>query len=171
MLILPVPPVHPHFTPPSPTLLQSLSNASTTRQSFLENSFPSTYLVPSSSAIRAASTSDEKELDREEKTHEILEPKLSIPNTITKFLFDQSLGAAVNTLLFSLAFAGFNGADYKEAWVIAAEEFWPLMTAGWKLWPLVSVTNYAFVKSVEGRALVGSLAGMGWGIYVSLMRN
>jgi len=54
---------------------------------------------------------------------------------------------------------------------IAREEFWPLMKAGWTVWPAVSLLNYAAVKSVEGRALVGSLAGMGWGVYLSLVQS
>jgi hypothetical protein len=48
-------------------------------------------------------------------------------------------------------------------------EFWPMIYAGWKLWPLVSLVNFAFVKTVTGRNLVGSLAGMGWNIYLSLV--
>jgi protein Mpv17 len=66
-------------------------------------------------------------------------------------------------------FAGYRGAGYIEAWEIAAEEFWPLIYAGWKLWPAVSLLNYTLIKSVEGRTLVGSLAGMAWGIYLSLV--
>lgn len=51
---------------------------------------------------------------------------------------------------------------------LAQQDFWPLMSAGWKLWPLVSAVNFTVVKSVETRNLVGSLAGMGWNIYLSL---
>jgi len=138
-------------------------------QSYIESLFPSHYLTPSSSAVSAASLGNEKELDREEKTHEILESKLSIRNTIIKFLLDQTVSAALNTLLFSLVFAGYRGAGYIEAWEIAVEEFWPLIYAGWKLWPAVSLLNYTLIKSVEGRTLVGSLAGMAWGIYLSLI--
>lgn len=73
--------------------------------------------------------------------------------------------------MFSLAFAGFNGMGYSEAWGTAKGEFWPLMIAGWKLWPLVSLINFTVVRSVEGRNLVGSLAGLGWGVYLSLTRG
>jgi len=83
-------------------------------------------------------------------------------------LLDQTISAAVNTLLFSLAFAGFNGLGYAEAWSEAKDQFWGLMVAGWKLWPLVSLINFSVVKSVEGRNLIGNLAGLGWGIYLSL---
>lgn len=139
------------------------------RQSYLESAFPSTHLVPSTSAISAAASSNEKELDREQKSHEILEPKLSFPNTIIKFTLDQTVGAGVNTLLFSLVFAGFGGANTEQAVQICKQDFWGLMSAGWKLWPLVSAINFTAVKSVQTRNLVGSLAGMAWNIYLSLI--
>lgn len=53
-------------------------------------------------------------------------------------------------------------------WAKAKAEFWDLVKAGWRFWPLVSLINYVFVTSVEGRSLVGALAGLGWGIYLSL---
>lgn len=155
---------------PTSSSLSPHSNTSH-RQSFLESTFPSHYLTPSTSAISAAAANNEKELDREEKTHELLEPKLSLPNTAIKFVLDQTIGAAVNTILFSLAIAGFKGATIEQAMEAAREEFWPIMSAGWKLWPLVSAVNYTLVKSVEGRSLLGNLAGMAWGVYLSLMSN
>lgn len=48
-------------------------------------------------------------------------------------------------------------------------EFMPIMRAGWRLWPFVSLFNFVVVKSVEVRNLVGSLAGVAWGIYMSLV--
>lgn len=48
-------------------------------------------------------------------------------------------------------------------------DFWPMIFAGWKLWPIVSLVNYTFIKTVAGRNLLGSLAGMVWGIYLSLI--
>jgi protein Mpv17 len=138
------------------------------RQQFLESTFPSTYTTPSPSAIAAAATDDDKELDREEKKHEILETKLSVPNTLMKFMLDQTIGAAVNTLMFSAAIAGFKGATYQQAVWTARQDFWGLMSAGWKLWPAISALNFAVVRSVEMRQLLGSLAGFGWNIYLSL---
>ncbi len=48
------------------------------------------------------------------------------------------------------------------------QEFWPMMMAGYKLWPLISLLGYGGLKSVEARQLLGSLAGLGWNIYLSL---
>lgn len=138
------------------------------RQSYLESAFPSTYTVPSKSAIAAAAENNEKELDREEKTHEILETKLSVPNTLIKFVLDQTIGAALNTVMFSFVMAGFKGATFGQAVVTTQQEFLPFMRAGWTLWPAISALNFTVVRSVEMRQLLGSLAGFGWNIYLSL---
>ena len=45
------------------------------------------------------------------------------------------------------------------------------MVAGWRLWPFVSLVNFAFVKSVETRNLIGALAGVVWGVYMSLFAS
>lgn len=58
--------------------------------------------------------------------------------------------------------------DWAAVWQRARGELWPLLAAGWRFWPLVSVVNYVFLTSVEARNLVGSLAGLGWGVYLSL---
>jgi len=75
----------------------------------------------------------------------------------------------VNNFMFSLVFAGFQGADFQQAIQISRQDFWGLLSAGWKLWPAVSLINFTVVKSVEKRNLVGALAGMVWNIYLSLV--
>lgn len=109
------------------------------------------------------------ELDREEKTQTILEPQLSISNTIIKFLLDQTIGAALNTIAFSLVFAGFRGANFEQALQITRQDFWGLIIAGLKLWPLVNIVNFTLVKNVQTRQLVSGLASVGWGIYLTLV--
>ncbi|KAH7271376.1 YIF1-domain-containing protein [Fusarium solani] len=124
-------------------------------------------------------------------------PKLSVRNTAIKFLLDQTVGAALNTLLFStyvhsfrlalhpvpvitsipktvvfLTSPGalnFSRVDWPTVWAAAQDEFVPFVVAGWKLWPAVSLVNFAAIKTVEGRNLVGALAGVAWGVYVSLV--
>ncbi|QYT00697.1 Integral membrane protein,Mpv17/PMP22 [Trichoderma simmonsii] len=123
-------------------------------------------------------------------------PPLSLTNTILKFLLDQTIGAALNTLLFSTfthslrqamvhapritnlpsaakywSSAGavdFNRVDFGRVWDASKAEFWGLMFAAAKLWPAVSLVNFTLVKSVQGRNLVGALAGVAWGVYISL---
>lgn len=65
--------------------------------------------------------------------------------------------------------AYFQGSNTTEAVQTVREDFWPILKAGWKLWPVVSLTNYAVVKDVQTRTLIGNLAGVGWNVYLSLV--
>ncbi|KAI1079596.1 Mpv17/PMP22 family protein [Whalleya microplaca] len=168
-------------------------------QDLLESAFPAYHMSPTPDAIASAVANDEKALEREEKEGKLVEPKLNIKNTAIKMVLDQTIGAAINTFLFSLFMHSIQAAmtrplgaplsnpdqsirylttrgaiDYgKVDWlgVVARSraEFFPLLVAGWGVWPFVSLINFAFVKSIEGRNLVTSLAGVGWGVYVSLV--
>ncbi|KAI1392261.1 uncharacterized protein F4822DRAFT_122590 [Hypoxylon trugodes] len=163
-------------------------------QEFLESTFPAYHTTPTSAAAN-----DEKALEREAKKGKLVEPRLNITNTAIKMMLDQTIGAAVNTLLFSIFMhsiqsamveppgASFSGSDSstqyafplspigygKVNWsdVVARSraEFYSILVAGWKVWPIVSLINFAFIKSIQGRNLVGSLAGVGWGVYMSLI--
>lgn len=42
-----------------------------------------------------------------------------------------------------------------------------MMFAGYKLWPAVSLLNYTVIP-VERRTLVGSLVGLGWGVFLAM---
>lgn len=144
--------------------------------------------------MASAAANDEKALDTSARKGSIVEPRLNVRNTLIKTALDQSIGAVVNTLLFggfmtsiSLAmshrpakpshsaafiFSGravdFSRVDAAAVWQKTRAEFWPVITAGWRFWPFVSLVNFAFVKTVEMRNLVGSLAGIAWGVYISL---
>ncbi|OAA61658.1 Mpv17/PMP22 [Niveomyces insectorum RCEF 264] len=110
---------------------------------------------------------------------------LHVPHTLTKTLLDQSAGAGVNTLLFCVFMAVWDGrrraspargssslsspslSAQKTSSLLAG--FWPLLTAGWRFWPAVSLGNFVFVRDVGTRNLVGGLAGVAWGVYVNLV--
>ncbi|KAH7358280.1 hypothetical protein B0T11DRAFT_284115 [Plectosphaerella cucumerina] len=164
-------------------------------QDFLESTFPGYHAAPTDAAVEKAARSDDKALDKAAGP-ELVEPKLNIRNTLIKTVLDQTVGAAINTLLFSVFMNSLKAAmarpsgldapgqsaaflfsraaiDYSRVdWAQIAErtkaEFFPLIAAGWRLWPAVSLINFACIKTVEGRNLLGGLAGVGWGIYVSL---
>lgn len=160
-------------------------------------------MAPTREAVASAAASDDAALDDEEKTGRIVEPRLNKRNTAAKTLLDQTVGAAVNTLMFSLFMHGIReamahhylhaedgsarpaaagglgflaGGDvvrygrvaWDGVWAKARGEFWGIVKAGWRFWPLVSLVNYVFLTSVEARSLVGALAGLGWGVYISL---
>lgn len=63
----------------------------------------------------------------------------------------------------------FDRVNWATVWEAVKADFAPLVYAGWKLWPAVSIVNFAAIKTVEGRNLVGALAGVIWGIYMSLV--
>lgn len=63
----------------------------------------------------------------------------------------------------------FDRVNWATVWEAAKADFAPLVYAGWKLWPAVSIVNFAAIKTVEGRNLMGALAGVVWGIYMSLV--
>ncbi|TGO17552.1 hypothetical protein BTUL_0016g00150 [Botrytis tulipae] len=98
-------------------------------------------------------------------------PTLSITNTILKVFIDQTLLAILNVMLFLITFSLFRGATLPQAIQSAESEYWGMMKAGWKLWPFVSLSNFAVIKSVQGRALLGSLAGIGWNVYLGLVQG
>lgn len=160
-------------------------------QDFLESTFP---------AMRKAAPAlkDKKDGKQVEAV-----PKLDLRNTITKLVLDQTVGAAVNTIMFSMFIHSISmamahrpvGAEQSMMFLMGSlagiskdgkpaldftavrldevvpkvkADFLPLMTAGLRLWPLVSLVNFAFVETVQMRNLLGSLAGVGWGVYVSL---
>ncbi|EGY19844.1 uncharacterized protein VDAG_01860 [Verticillium dahliae VdLs.17] len=175
------------FAPP-------LTNIS--RQDFLESTFPAYHAAPTTAAVEKAARSDDAALDQAAARSALVEPKLNMRNTLTKTLLDQTAGAAVNTFLFALFMNGLKAAmrrpaglddpaqsaaflvsgaavdyarvDWRAVLAQARREFVPIITAGWRLWPAVSLVNFAFVKTVPMRNLVGGLAGVGWGIYMSL---
>ncbi|KIW39391.1 uncharacterized protein PV06_09165 [Exophiala oligosperma] len=128
-------------------------------QLWLEDNFPAN---PKKKQKKKKVKSDDAKLDDEE------EKKLSITNTIIKFLLDQSVGAIYNTTFFITVINLLKGATYTQTVEALSRDFWPMIIAGYKFWPLVSILNLSVVP-VEQRMLVGGLAGLAWGVYVSLI--
>ncbi|KIX10379.1 uncharacterized protein Z518_01461 [Rhinocladiella mackenziei CBS 650.93] len=95
------------------------------------------------------------------------EKSLHKANTARKFLFDQTLGAFVNTVAFVAAMAAFKGKGARAVQKEVERDVVPLMINGWKIWPLVAFMNFTIVP-VNRRVIVGSIVGLFWGIYLSL---
>lgn len=49
------------------------------------------------------------------------------------------------------------------------QNFWPIISAGQKIWPLVSVLQFTVVP-LKHRALVGGIVGIFWGTILNLMK-
>jgi hypothetical protein len=175
-------------------------------QDFLESTFPAYHMAPTREALASAAAANDAELDDEAARGAIVEPRLNKRNTLVKTLLDQTVGAAVNTLGYSMFIHGvregmghhyvlrgegdvdgragplaglgfllmgrevvrYGEVRWEGVWARAKGEFWGLVKAGWRFWPAVSLVNYVFLTSVEARSLVGAMAGLGWGIYLSM---
>ncbi|KAI6907598.1 hypothetical protein KC318_g4790 [Hortaea werneckii] len=95
--------------------------------------------------------------------------KLNKKNTLIKFSLDQTIGAGVNTVLFLIGLPLLRGqTDLEILKGRVAGEFWPMIYAGQRLWPAVSVLQFTVVP-FEYRQLVGSTVGLVWGVYLSLI--
>ncbi|OAT02085.1 uncharacterized protein BDCG_06733 [Blastomyces dermatitidis ER-3] len=88
-------------------------------------------------------------------------------NTISKILIDQTVGAGWSTALFIVTISALNGQDANAIQQSLFRDFVPIIIAGLKLWPMVSVISFTMVPP-EKRVLTGNLFGMIWGIYLSL---
>jgi len=143
--------------------------------------------------VASAARGDDKTLDAAAARGALVEPRLNVANTAVKFALDQTAGAVANAWLFGTAIGALHDSmahapgaaksvaflasgqalDYARVdWPAIAERtragLWPMLVAGWKFWPAVSLANFALVQSVEMRNLVGALAGLVWGVYLSL---
>ncbi|EME88319.1 uncharacterized protein MYCFIDRAFT_55315 [Pseudocercospora fijiensis CIRAD86] len=94
--------------------------------------------------------------------------KLSLKNTAIKFTLDQTLGSAINTVLFIAGIALLRGQSLDTVYTNIQQQFWPMIFAGQKLWPAVSILSFAVIP-LEHRMLFGSVAGLFWGVYLSLV--
>ncbi|KAI2787295.1 hypothetical protein POX_f07658 [Penicillium oxalicum] len=132
-------------------------------QTNLEASFPGSKPAP------AAAPPSTKEKSKSDATgSKSAKSSLNVGNTITKVVIDQTIGATWNTVLFLFTMGLLRGHHYDEVLVQIRQEFWPIMSAGFKLWPFVSVLCFTVVP-VEQRLLVGSLFGVIWAVCLSLM--
>ncbi|KAJ5153881.1 Mpv17/PMP22, partial [Penicillium coprophilum] len=128
----------------------------------LESWFPGR--APDSKNTKTDNKGDEK--NNNEKR--ISKPSLNVTNTVAKIVIDQAIGGAWNTVLFIVTMGMLRGLDYDTITGQIQADFWSIMIAGWKLWPLVSILNFTVVPAGQ-RLLVGNLFGVVWAIYLSLM--
>lgn len=103
-----------------------------------------------------------------EKDKPLARRKLDVKNTAIKFLLDLTVGAVFNIFLFVACVGMFKGLSLGEIVEALQEDSWPMYVAGAKLWPAVSVISFVFIP-VERRVIFGSLVGVAWGVYLSLM--
>ncbi|MCJ1336718.1 hypothetical protein MMC09_001996 [Bachmanniomyces sp. S44760] len=97
----------------------------------------------------------------------VVEERLDTRNTAIKFFLDQTLAATVNITMLLGGITAMKGGNLTECVAAVRDDFWPILKAGYKLWPLVSILNFTIVP-VERRLVVGSMVGLGWNVYLAL---
>lgn len=131
-------------------------------------------MEPSNSTIRSRNEKQRamttESTSAKPQTASVSGPRLNIRNTAAKFLLDQSFGAAANTVIFIMGIALLQGRGIEQGARECRENFWTLIRAGHKLWPLVSIVSLTMVP-VEHRMIFGSIVGVGWGIFLSFFSN
>ncbi|PTB39865.1 hypothetical protein M441DRAFT_141676 [Trichoderma asperellum CBS 433.97] len=129
-------------------------------QEFLEQTFPTTTEPKGDKTLKDKSSPSPSQ-------DAVTAGKLNIANTAAKFFLDQGLGAPVNTLLFICLMGQMNLQGYDGILSNVVSDFWPMLFAGYRVWPLVCLLNLVVVP-FDYRQLVGSIAGLGWGVFLSL---
>lgn len=115
-------------------------------------------------------TAERQTLDKFEQTADgkPSHKKLNIKNTAIKFSLDQTLGAVANTVLFIGGMGALRGETIGKIMSSVRSDSIPLLLAGQKLWPAVSIISFTMVP-VEKRTVFGGIIGVGWGIFLSLL--
>ena len=72
--------------------------------------------------------------------------------TLCKIALDQTLYLAFYNTLYYLVLGQLAGRPLSEVTTQYSDQFWQLLTAGWKLWPFVGLITYTFVPT-EHRVL------------------
>ncbi|KAJ9257846.1 hypothetical protein DTO212C5_8822 [Paecilomyces variotii] len=129
----------------------------------LEATFPGTTEEKPKTEKEDGRTKDEKSTRDGQKRS-----GLNVKNTVIKVLLDQTVGAAWNTVLFLTTMSILRGQDYDSVVDSIKTDFWPIMIAGFKMWPFVSILCFVVIPA-DKRLLVSSLFGVLWAIYLSLM--
>lgn len=115
-----------------------------------------------------------------------VEEKLNVRNTLVKFGLDQTVGAVVNVGAYIGGTRLLRGVPAVTCWdavkevcftletiifwmmlTSCSQQMWPIMKAGYRLWPAVNFIQHVFIP-VEKKTVVGSLVGLGWGVYLAL---
>ncbi|KAK7513722.1 hypothetical protein IWZ03DRAFT_416568 [Phyllosticta citriasiana] len=134
-------------------------------QEYLEERFPGTTKDEKKKPIKAKNDKNEKRSADDDGDGD---GQRNWWNMFMKFFLDQTVGAFVNIVSFVATIRALNGSSSDEIYAAIKDGMWPIYSAGLKLWPLVSVISFSVVP-VDKRVVFGSLVGVAWGVYLSLV--
>ncbi|KAK8251581.1 hypothetical protein IWZ00DRAFT_570189 [Phyllosticta capitalensis] len=141
-------------------------------QEYLEEAYPGNTPPPSQNKDKEKSGKTKDEKSKQKRSNGagpvVDEGERNYWNMFMKFFLDQTVGAFVNIVLFVATIRALNGSGSDEIIAAIKESMWPIYSAGLKLWPLVSLISFSVVP-VDKRVVFGSIVGVAWGVYLSLV--
>lgn len=88
-------------------------------------------------------------------------------NVLIKLVLDQTIGLFISGCIFLTCTNIARVPHPYMVLVVIRQRLWPLMQAGWHIWPLVTVCSFLWVP-VRSRVLVSVCVGFGWSIFLSV---
>ncbi|GKU05585.1 peroxisomal membrane protein [Fusarium langsethiae] len=101
------------------------------------------------------------------KTWFSISPDLIWRNVLAKLILDQTIGLAISGSVFLICTNIARVPHLSGVLDVIGDRLWPLIKAGWHIWPLVAICNFLWVP-VRSRVLVAVCVGFGWSIFLSI---
>lgn len=96
-----------------------------------------------------------------------ISPDIIWRNVLAKLLLDQTIGLLISGSTFLICTNIARVPHPLLVLSVVRARIWPLIKAGWHLWPLVAICNFLWVP-VRSRVLVAVCVGFGWSIFLSI---
>ncbi|KAJ4264513.1 hypothetical protein NW762_005714 [Fusarium torreyae] len=143
-------------------------------QFILEDCFPTGHAIRVNEVLPQIQTDikqveEKKDDDTRGRTRKWfnISPDLIWRNVLAKLVLDQTIGLAISGSVFLICT---NIARVPHPFLVLdviRNRLWPLILAGWHIWPLVAICNFLWVP-VRSRVLVAVCVGFGWSIFLSI---
>lgn len=134
-------------------------------QRFLEDTFPThTKSKPEQRKGKSANSKTDQSKDDTSLSN------VNWLNVVIKVALDQIIGLTFLNIIFLIILNVEHLDDPQVLMGIVQQRIGPVLRAGWKIWPIVALTNFVFVP-VESRVLLISCVGFGWNIFLSFFER
>ncbi|KAI1070997.1 hypothetical protein NW752_002537 [Fusarium irregulare] len=101
------------------------------------------------------------------KSYFSISPDLIWRNVLAKLILDQTIGLAISGSVFLICTNIARVESPLMVLDVIGNRLWPLIKAGWHIWPLVAICNFLWVP-LRSRVLVAVCVGFGWSIFLSI---
>ena len=96
--------------------------------------------------------------------------KVDWRNILAKVILDQTICLFISACIFLICTNIARVSSPYDLLLVLYQKLWPLLKAGWHIWPLVALCNFLWVP-VRHRVLVAVIVGFGWSIFLSVFAS